>query len=130
MEVGKMTLAWWHWAALGVSWVVLGCLVGLHAHFRFWRHVARAHRGERTSSGCWCSTMNVPGDVVLVASYFAPLVWPIIVAVYVIVALFLFTPWLRLRNRVKEIATWEGRIANAHPEARPGNGTGRDAGAL
>jgi hypothetical protein len=62
--------------------------------------------------------------LVLLASYFAPIIWPIILAVQIVILLLI--PWLRLRNRVKEMAAWQGRIENAHPEARPGNGTGRD----
>jgi len=99
--------------------------LGLHLHFRFWRHVAKAHQGNRWGNCCWCSSDDLFGDVILLVTYFAPVIWPILLAGQIILAFFM--PWLRLRNRVKEMATWEGRIENAHPGARPGNGTGRDA---
>lgn len=119
-----MTIPWWYWPLGAVSYLFIGAMLGSLIHWSFWRHVARVHpQDEKTSDGrpirgfCWCQSQDMIGDFILISTWIAPIIWPVVLVLYAVIQS--WRPWLLLRGRIRDLACWSGKVENAHPEAKP-----------
>ena len=112
---------WLFWPLASAAYVSIGTLVGLILYWRYCRHHYLNHKwkiGERFRSwdGCWCDNNYPYNTAVQVASYSAPILWPLAL----VVALFVFPVRIivSLYRRIERIATWDGKtVEDAHPTA-------------